>query len=142
GGGVRPAPVSWSTVEPRFHDVAISTYGGGVYILPNITVLEQTGGAASPVPAAPTLYEPAPIIRLARDVFQQAGRPHFTLALPGAPSGPIKMEILDASGKVLRTEEVAAHQGVNGMNWDLRLDPPVLVALRTTPPENPHIWEE
>src|SRR5262249_32580120 len=63
-------------------------------------------------------------------------------ALPGGPSGPSKMEILDASGKGLRTEEVAAHQGVNGMNWDLRLDPPVLVALRTTPPENPHIWEE
>jgi len=43
---------------------------------------------------------------------------------------------------VYRTEQVTMHQGLNGLNWDLRLDPPVLVALRTTPPENPHIWEE
>jgi len=140
--GLPPAPVSWITVEPRFHDVAISTYGRGLFIMPDITVLEQSGTAAPPAVAAATLYDPAPVIRLARDVFQQPGRPNFTLALASAPSGPIKMEILDASGKVLRTEEVAAHQGLNGINWDLRLDPPLLVALRTTPPENPNIWDE
>jgi photosystem II stability/assembly factor-like uncharacterized protein len=140
--GLPPAPVSWITVEPRFHDVAISTYGRGLYILPSIAILEQTGSTASAAPAPVTLYEPAPVIRLARDVFQQAGRPHFQIALASAPSGPVKMEILDASGKPYRTEEVTLHQGLNGVNWDLRLDPPVLVALRTTPPENPHIWEE
>jgi len=52
------------------------------------------------------------------------------------------MEILTPAGKVLRSAQIAAHQGVNGINWDLRLDPPTLVELRTTPPENPHIWEE
>jgi photosystem II stability/assembly factor-like uncharacterized protein len=140
--GLPPAPVSWISVEPRFHDVAISTYGRGLYIMPGITVLEQTGTAAPPVASTPTLYEPAPVVRLARDVFQQAGRPHFEIALPAAPSAPIKMEILDVSGRVLRTDQVQAHQGLNGVNWDLRLDPPVLVALRTTPAENPHIWEE
>ncbi|HTM27481.1 MAG TPA: hypothetical protein VL225_19925 [Vicinamibacterales bacterium] len=139
--GLPPAPVSWINVEPRFHDVAISTYGRGLYILPNITMLEQTG-AATPPTGTVTLYDPAPIVRLARDAFQQAGRQHFTLSLPTAPSTPIKMEILTAAGKVYRTEQIAAHQGLNGVNWDLRLDPPTLVALRTTPPENPHIWEE
>jgi hypothetical protein len=28
------------------------------------------------------------------------------------------------------------------VSWDLRYEPPRLIALRTTPPENPHIWEE
>jgi photosystem II stability/assembly factor-like uncharacterized protein len=140
--GLPPAPVSWIAVEPRFHDVAISTYGRGLYILPAIAILEQTGSATPAAPAPVTLYDPAPVIRLARDVFQQPGRPHFQIALASAPSGPVKMEILDASGKAYRTEEVTLHQGLNGVNWDLRLDPPVLVALRTTPPENPHIWEE
>jgi hypothetical protein len=32
--------------------------------------------------------------------------------------------------------------GLNRVDWDLRYSPPVQVALRTTPPENPHIWEE
>jgi photosystem II stability/assembly factor-like uncharacterized protein len=140
--GLPPAPVSWITVEPRFHDVAVSTYGRGLYIMPNITVLEQTGSPSTPTVTAPTLYEPAPIIRQARDAFQQYGRPHFTLALPSAPSAPINVEILDAAGKVLRNMAVVGHQGMNGFDWDLRLDPPTLVALRTTPPENPHIWDE
>ena len=38
--------------------------------------------------------------------------------------------------------DVPAHQGLNGVNWDLRYDGPVLVALKTTPAENPHIWDE
>jgi len=31
---------------------------------------------------------------------------------------------------------------VNRLVWDLRYDPPGRVAFRTTPPDNPHIWEE
>ena len=140
--GLPPAPVSWVTVEPRFHDVVISTYGRGLFILPNITLLEQTGQTLPPAPGTAKLYEPAPIFRMARDVFEQPNRPHFQLALAAAPAAPIKMEIVDASGKVIRTQQVAGHAGLNGINWDLRLDGPKLVELRTTPPENPHIYEE
>src|SRR3954453_22930388 len=52
------------------------------------------------------------------------------------------MEILDSAGKVLRTQMVGARAGMNGVNWDLLLDAPKLVELLTTPPDNPHIWEE
>jgi hypothetical protein len=41
--------------------------------------------------------------------------------------------------------KLPAAQGRAGFNraaWDLRHEPPRLVALRTTPPKNPHIWEE
>ena len=31
---------------------------------------------------------------------------------------------------------------MNRAEWDLRYEPPKLVALRTVPAENPHIWEE
>ena len=140
--GLPPAPVSWVTVEPRFHDVVLSTYGRGLFILPNITLLEQTGQPAPPAPGTTKLYEPAPIVRLARSVFQQANRPHFQLALAAAPAAPIKMEIVDASGKVVKTQMVAGHAGLNGINWDLTLEAPKLVELMTTPPDNPHIWEE
>jgi hypothetical protein len=84
----------------------------------------------------------APLVRQARDVFQQTGRSHFTVSLPKEPAGPIRMEILDAAGKGVSSGEFVAHGGLNGINWDLRYDGPTLVALRTTPPENPHIWEE
>ena len=99
--GLPPAPVSWITVEPRFHDVVISTYGRGLYILPNITLLEQTGQPAPP--------------RAGDDEAVRAGAdlPPGAQRLPaGQPAAlpararrrrrpaPMKMEILDASGKV------------------------------------------
>jgi hypothetical protein len=37
---------------------------------------------------------------------------------------------------------VTLNAGLNGVNWDLLLDAPKLVELMTTPPDNPHIWEE
>ncbi len=140
--GLPPAPVSWITVEPRFHDVVLSTYGRGLFILPNITMFEQTGQPNPAPPAQAKLYDPAPIFRLARSVYTQPNRPHFQIYLPAAPTEPVKMEILDASGKPVRTTTVSLHQGLNGVNWDLALDAPKLVELMTTPPDNPHIWEE
>jgi photosystem II stability/assembly factor-like uncharacterized protein len=35
------APVSWLMVQPRFHDLVVSTYGRGFYILDDISPLEQ-----------------------------------------------------------------------------------------------------
>jgi len=139
--GLPPAPVSWITIEPRFHDVVVSTYGRGLYILPNITLLEQSG-QSEPALTKSQLFVPVNIVRQARQAFQQANRPHFTLALAQPPSSPVQMEILDARGKAIKTERLMGHQGLNGVNWDLHYDGPTYVALRTTPPENPHIWEE
>jgi hypothetical protein len=139
--GLPPAPVSWITVEPRFHDVVVSTYGRGLFIVPNITVLEQTGNPAPQITST-QVFEPATIFRQARSVFTQIGRPHFTLFLATAPAGPIQMEVLDGTGKLVKKQQVIGHQGWNGADWDLRYDAPTLVALKTTPPENPHIWDE
>ena len=139
--GLPPAPVSWITVEPRFHDVVVSTYGRGLFILPNIAVLEQTGNPATQITSTQIL-EPSPLFRQARSVFAQTGRPHFTFFMPAAPAAAIDMEILDGAGTVIRRQQLSGHQGWNGADWDLRYDAPTLVALKTTPPENPHIWEE
>ena len=139
--GLPSAPVGWITVQKNFHDVAISTYGRGLYILPNITSLEQTGQTSFPT-GADKLYEPAPVYRLARSVFTQAGRPHFVFSLAKDAAAPLKMEILDATGAVIRTMMVPGKAGINGANWDLRYEAPLQVALKTTPPDNPHIWEE
>ncbi|MGH9417051.1 MAG: WD40/YVTN/BNR-like repeat-containing protein [Terriglobales bacterium] len=140
--GLPPSPVSWINVEKRFHDVDVSTYGRGLYILPDITSLEQSGSTATP--AATELFKPADIFRKARGVYptgSDPARPQFLFNLAQAPTGPAKLEILQ-NGKEVRTESVNAHQGLNGASWNLLYDPPTLVQLRTTPPQNPHIWEE
>lgn len=39
--GLPHAPVYWITVQERFHDLAVATYGRGFWILDDITALEQ-----------------------------------------------------------------------------------------------------
>ncbi len=133
--GLPPAPATWIVVEKRTHDLVVSTYGRGLFIMPNITVLEQTG---QPTPTSTTtLYPPTTGFRMARD-----GRAEFTYSLASAPSAPIAMEILDSGGQVIRHEDVESHAGLNRATWDLRYERPHTVVLRTLPPDNPHIWED
>ena len=133
--GLPPAPATWIVVEKRTHDLVVSTYGRGLFIMPNITLLEQTG---QPTPTATTtLYPPTTGFRMARD-----GHAEFTYALASAPSAPTVMEILDSGGQVIRHEEIESHAGLNRAFWDLRYERPHTVVLRTLPPDNPHIWED
>jgi hypothetical protein len=49
---------------------------------------------------------------------------------------------MDSTGAVIRTIQATTRAGLNRVTWDLRYDPPTRVDLRTTAPDNPHIWEE
>jgi hypothetical protein len=67
----------------------------------------------------------------------------FSFVLNFPPVNPIVIEIHDANGALVAALHPDALQpGLNRVDWDLRWQPPLPVALRTTPPENPHIWEE
>jgi photosystem II stability/assembly factor-like uncharacterized protein len=143
--GLPPSPVSWINVEPRMHDVDVSTYGRGDFILPDIVTLEQTGSAEQPDRGSTHLFEPGPVFRQARGAYPtaaQPARPQFQFYLAGAPKDPVRLQIIDAQGKAIRTENLDAHKGLNGAYWDLFHDKPADVKLRTTPGENPFIWDE
>ena len=143
--GLPPAPVTWINIQPHMHDVDVSTYGRGDFILPDIALLEQTGSTAAPSGGDTRLLAPGEVYRTARGAYPtaiQPARPQFQFYLASAPSGPVQLQILDSQGKPIRTEQVDAHQGLNGAYWDLFYDTPADVKLRTTPPENPHIWDE
>jgi len=135
GGELPHAPVTWAVVQKQFHDLVISTYGRGLYILDDITPLEQMAQKVSDTPVR--LFEP-------RDTFalSPGGRALITYSLKSAPKAPPVIEILDAQGAVVRKLSGPRHVGMNRAEWDLRYEPPKLVALRTVPAENPHIWEE
>jgi hypothetical protein len=120
-------------VQKQHHDVVVSTYGRGLYILHDITRLEGEDRAGT---SAAYLYPPRPGFRFAR-----AGRVDFTYTT-ASEGGPVRFEIRDAAGTLIRTLEAPARIGENRAVWDLRHKGPVQVALRTTPPDNPFIWEE
>ncbi len=143
--GLPPSPVSWINVQPHMHDVDVSTYGRGDYILPDITTFEQTGSPDQPDGGPTRLFKPGEIFRQARGAYPtaaQPARPQFQFYLARAPKHPVQLQILDSRGSVIRTEKLDAHQGLNGAYWDLFYDTPTDVKLLTTPPENPHIWDE
>lgn len=133
--GLPHAPVSWAVVQKEFHDLVISTYGRGLYILDDISPLEQMPKHPSEGPA--TLFGPRQAYR-----FTHGGEAMLTYSLKAAPKKPAELEVLDSEGKVIRKLDAKGRAGMNRVKWDLRYDSPRLIALRTVAPNNPHIWDE
>jgi hypothetical protein len=102
-----------------------------------LTPLEQ-GVRPETITAAVQFITPKATYRLAH-----AGRADWTFVLKDAPKNPLTLEVLDEKGAVVRKlPELTARAGWNRATWDLHYEAPRLVALRTTPKEDPHIWEE
>ena len=133
--GLPHAPVTWAVVQKEFHDLVISTYGRGLYILDDITPLEQM--AKNHSDAAVTLFEPRENYR-----FTHGGQALLTFSVKTAPKDEVRLEILDSDGKLIRKLETKARSGMNRVTWDLRYESPRVIALRTVAPDNPHIWDE
>ena len=134
--GLPHAVVSWIVIQKEFHDLVLSTYGRGIYILDDITPLEQMAKKESDAPVR--LFDSRATYRFTRD-----GHAFLTYSLKAAPKKPATIEVLDQNGAVIRKlKDVPGHVGINRAEWDLRYESPTLVALRTAPTDNPHIWEE
>jgi photosystem II stability/assembly factor-like uncharacterized protein len=137
--GLPQAPVSWVVVQKQYHDLVLSTYGRGFFIMEDLTPLEQ-GVMEQPASAAADvrLVAPRPAYRMVR-----GGRALLSYWLKAAPKGPVTIEILDSAGTVVsKLPNGTGRPGLNRVSWDMHYEPPRSVALRTTPDENPHIWEE
>jgi photosystem II stability/assembly factor-like uncharacterized protein len=132
--GLPAAPVTWIATQKNFHDVVVSTYGRGLYVLDDVSVLEQ--GAVT-TPPTTTLAKMRPAYR-----FGQTGQVPITWTQAASAERPVRIEILTKSGDLVREITRPGRVGVNRTSWDLRYAAPRLVGLRTTPADNPHIWEE
>ncbi len=128
------APVNWIEVPKNASEVAIATYGRGLWILRDLWQLEQPEVGRGQ--AAFDMYRPRPATRMAT-----GGTATFPFVMKTAPTGPLTMEILDASGTVVSTSQVTAQQGTNVATWNLLYPMPDQPVLRSIPPDNPYIWE-
>jgi photosystem II stability/assembly factor-like uncharacterized protein len=134
--GLPPAPVTWAVVQKQFHDLVVSTYGRGLYILDDLTPLEQLARRHSDAPVV--LFEPRKTYR-----FVNGGAALINFSLTAAPKDPLQLEVLDSDGHAVRKLEAKdLIVGINRVSWDLRYESPRVVALRTRAPDNPHIWQE
>ncbi|MGB7470189.1 MAG: hypothetical protein WBW58_12550 [Candidatus Acidiferrum sp.] len=133
--GLPHAPVTWAVVQKEFHDLVISTYGRGLYIFDDITPLEQLAKNHSDAPTV--LFEPRDARR-----FVHGGQAMLNFAVKAAPKDPVEIEILSADGKTIRKLTTKAHPGINRVKWDMHYESPRLIALRTAPDDDQHIWTE
>jgi photosystem II stability/assembly factor-like uncharacterized protein len=78
------APVSWLTVQPHFHDLVVSTYGRGLYILDDISPLEQLDAAT--LASSASLFVSPPAYRL-RDQQGVTNAPNSAVQAENGPAG-------------------------------------------------------
>jgi photosystem II stability/assembly factor-like uncharacterized protein len=141
--GLPHAPVYWITVQPRFHDLVLATYGRGFWILDDITPIEQWKSEVESTDAH--LFAPRDAYRF-RNVAEPAAVTYDPTAghnppygavlnyyLKSAATGDVKLSILDATGKTVRTFDGTKNAGINRVWWDLKFDPSTQIKLRTSP---------
>ncbi len=137
------------------NDLAIATHGRSFWVLDDISPLRQAD--ASTASEAAHLFKPPTATRTRSGHFNARryaigeNPPQGAIlyySLKEAPKDPIKLELLDAQGKVLRTftsavkkkeeapeewehdeeaEHIPSAAGLNRFAWDLRLEPPVKI---------------
>src|SRR6266705_3159861 len=118
--GLPHAPVYWLTVQERFHDLAVATYGRGFWILDDITALEQFTPEVGAAKAH--LFAPRDAYRF-KEVAQPAAVEYDPTTGRNPPYGAAinfylksnlgekevaKLTITDASGKKVRDIECRA----------------------------------
>jgi photosystem II stability/assembly factor-like uncharacterized protein len=146
------APVDWMVVQPEFNDLAVATYGRGIWILDDITPLQKV--TPQILDSQVHLFPPRPAYRFAdRAPLQKAPNDQspghnppdgasIDYYLKSAPTAGVTVSIHDAAGQLVRTLHGPKQIGVNRLWWDLRYEPPREIQLRSTPPGDPHVWEK
>lgn len=140
--------VSWLTIQRHFDDLVLSTYGRGIWILDDISPLQQLTASVRSSNA---------YLFLVRSAYRFLARPPLpfymgeatdppTLAghnppygadinyyLGSVPKGEVQIEIADAGGHVIRTLKGTKKKGINRVWWNLKYESSKLPRLRTKP---------
>lgn len=133
--GLPHLPVYDITVHPRDNDLIVATHARGIYILDDVTALQQLAEAQSspaklfpPMPAV--RFIPTPSVRRGVRPFVAKNKPYgavlsYYLSPSAAqPNEKVELEISDSTGKHVRTLKGTSQPGINRVVWDLREDIP------------------
>ncbi|HET7373033.1 MAG TPA: hypothetical protein VFJ20_06585, partial [Gemmatimonadaceae bacterium] len=135
--GLPGVPVHDIQIQPRANDLVLGTHGRGIYILDDITPLEQLAKARQssvaylfPVRDA-LLFQPNNSRNSGMGTRGFTGQnpepgPHIAYTLNDVPaSSKISLSVLDASGTVVRALPVQKEAGLYRITWDMRVGPPL-----------------
>ena len=143
------APVYWIVVQEHFNDLVVGTYGRGIWIMDDVTPLQQltTPVAAKPVHlftqrAAYRFRMIEPPFAILPDLLEGKNPPYgaginYWLGAEAADS--VTLKISDLSGAVVRTLKGPKSKGLNRVVWNLQFEPTKVARLRTPPRYAPEI---
>lgn len=123
-------------VHTRDNDLIVGTHGRGIYIIDDITALQQLSDKVTGADAH--LFNVRPGTQWLQDVTvgrYAGGQKRFvgenpqpgtaiSYHLKSAVSDDVKIVISDITGKTIRTLTGTKNQGINRTQWDLRGEPP------------------
>ena len=121
-------------VHPRDNDLIIGTHGRGIYILDDISALQQLGKVQN---NDVVLFDVRPGVLWFNDVrlnrytggskWFRAPNPQpgtaISYYLKSVPDGDVKITITDYTGKVVRNIVGTKEMGINRIQWNLRGEP-------------------
>ncbi len=135
--GLPVVPINDILIHPRDNDLIIGTHGRSIWIVDDITALQQLTDAAKAADA--TLFTPRAGVLWRTDITQAVtvgGNKHFrgenpaqgtwiSYHLKSGATGPVKLTIADVAGKIVREFADASNDaGLNRVFWNLRGNPP------------------
>lgn len=135
-------PMYWIDLQKHFNDLVVGTYGRGIWILDDITPLQQLTRKITSSDA--WLFSPRPAYR-----FRPVSRSMQYHPDPASGHNPpygasvnywlskktdsIKIDIKDSVGNVIRTLKTKGKPGINRIWWNLRGKPTEKIIMRTEP---------
>jgi len=136
-GNLPPVAVRDITIHPRDNDLILATHGRSIWIFDDVTPLQEINDQV--LSESAYLFSMRPALRFdavgrgGGSVGQTGNKPFAGPNPPyGAPityylkeRGPAKVEVLDASGKLVRDlGAMPQDAGLNRVTWDLRYQGP------------------
>ena len=125
-------PVRDIQIHPRENDLLLATHGRGLYILDDITALQQLGAAMNtdatlfPAPSAIRWNQWNKDGNLGQKTYRAENPPDgamLTYFLKAQPPTEVNVSIADKDGRVVRRmNRVLDDAGLNRVSWDLRYD--------------------
>jgi len=137
--GLPTVPVFDVQIHPREHDLILATHGRSIWIMDDISSLEQLNNQV--LNSDLKIFSGRPGVEWKMADYR--GFPGTSLFLaPNAPDGvildyyskaggPARITVADSSGKQIRRATARAEaDSINRFIWDMRMDPPVPTAGR------------
>ena len=139
-----PTPYYWIDIPEHFNDLVLGTYGRGIWILDDITPLQQMDESVTNSPFH--LFTPRPAhrfqpITMPMQFFPEAStgqNPTYGASIhywmkEVSDSVKVSVAITNAVGDTVRTLAQMPKPGINKIHWDLKGEPSTQILMRTAP---------